>query len=102
MSLRRVLALPALTVLIAAGFVGGAAPGGQAQVPSGAWGSGTLTGAQLASLVALMRETPKGTRRWFLLGALAVVPFRASAKHHFKWASEQARTNPAWWNRALR
>ncbi len=54
MSLRRVLALPALTVLIAAGFVGGAAPGGQAQVPSGAWGSGTLTGAQLASLVALM------------------------------------------------
>src|SRR6266702_2839235 len=54
MSLRRVLALPALAVVVVAGFVGGAAPGGQAQAPSGAWGSGTLTSAQLASLVALM------------------------------------------------
>src|SRR6266700_481332 len=54
MSLRRVLALPALAVVVVAGFVGGAAPGGQAQAPSGAWGSGPLPSAQLASLVALM------------------------------------------------
>jgi beta-glucosidase len=54
MSMHRVLALPALAVVVVAGFVGGAAPGGQAQAPSGAWGSGTLSGAQLASLVALM------------------------------------------------
>lgn len=54
-----------------------------------------------AGLLALARETPKGARRWFLLGALAGVPFRFSAAHHFKWATEQARTNPAWWNRGL-
>lgn len=55
----------------------------------------------LASILALARETPKGMRRWFLLGAVTALPLRASATHHFKWASEQARTNPAWWNRGL-
>lgn len=55
----------------------------------------------LASALALWRETPRGARRWFVLGALNAIPFRASAKHHFTWATEQARTNPAWWNRGL-
>jgi hypothetical protein len=56
----------------------------------------------LSSLVALVRETPRGARRWFAVGALTALPFRASAKHHFTWAAEQARTNPQWWNRGLR
>lgn len=56
----------------------------------------------LSSAVAFVRETPRGVRRWFVLGAFTALPFRASAKHHFRWASEQARTNPAWWNRGLR
>ena len=55
----------------------------------------------LASALALVRETPKGDRRWFALGVLTALPFRASARHHFRWATEQARTNPAWWNRGL-
>lgn len=55
----------------------------------------------LASVLAFVRETPKGGRRWFVLGVLSGIPLRASAKHHFAWASEQARTNPAWWNRGL-
>jgi len=55
----------------------------------------------LASIGAFVREVPRGSRRWFVLGALNALPFRASAKHHFRWAAEQARTNPAWWNRGL-
>jgi hypothetical protein len=54
-----------------------------------------------AAALALARETPKGARRWFLLGAALAVPFRFSAAHHFKWAREKARTDPAWWNRGL-
>jgi hypothetical protein len=55
----------------------------------------------LASAAAFVRETPKGARKWFVLGVLNAIPLRASAKHHFAWATEQARTNPAWWNRGL-
>jgi hypothetical protein len=55
----------------------------------------------LAAVLACWRETPKGARRWFVLGVVNALPLRASAKHHFVWASEQARTNPAWWNRGL-
>ena len=51
---RRLLVSGAIAVVVAAGLVGGVAPGGQAQVPSGVWGSGTLTGSQLASLVGQM------------------------------------------------
>ena len=50
---------------------------------------------------ALIRETPRGLRRWAVVGFAAAVPLRASARHHFVWIREQARTNPAWWNRAL-
>jgi hypothetical protein len=55
----------------------------------------------VASVLALLRETPKGARRWFAIGLLNGIPLRLSAKHHFAWAAEQARTNPAWWNRGL-
>jgi hypothetical protein len=55
----------------------------------------------LASALALARETPRGARRWFAAGLLNGLPLRMSAEHHFAWASEQARANPAWWNRGL-
>ena len=55
----------------------------------------------LSALVALVKETPRGARRWAAAGALAAVPLRFSARHHFRWIKEQARANPAWWNRAL-
>jgi hypothetical protein len=55
----------------------------------------------LAALSALVVESPRGARRWALAGMLAAVPLRFSARHHFTWIKEQARTNPAWWNRAL-
>jgi hypothetical protein len=55
----------------------------------------------VASTLALLRETPRDSRKWFALGLLNVVPLRLSAKHHFAWAHDQARANPAWWNRGL-
>jgi hypothetical protein len=55
----------------------------------------------LAAALALARETSSGSRRWALAGMLAAVPLRFSARHHFRWIKEQARTNPAWWNRAV-
>jgi hypothetical protein len=55
----------------------------------------------LAALAALAAETPRGVRKWALVGVMASVPLRFSARHHFAWIREQARTNPAWWNRAL-
>ena len=55
----------------------------------------------LSSIAALLREVPKGSRRWFVLGVSNALFLRVSAKHHFRWAAEQARTNPAWWNRGL-
>ncbi len=56
----------------------------------------------LAAISALALETPRGTRRWALAGLVAALPLRFSARHHFSWIREQARRNPAWWNRALR
>lgn len=55
-----------------------------------------------SALAALALETPRGARRWGLAGLLAAVPLRASARHHFRWLSGQARSNPAWWNRGVR
>jgi hypothetical protein len=51
--------------------------------------------------LALALETPPRARRWVLAGVAAAVPLRWSARHHFTWIGEQARVNPAWWNRAL-
>ena len=55
----------------------------------------------LAAAAALALETPRRARGFALAGALAAVPLRWSARHHFTWIKEQARINPAWWNRAL-
>jgi hypothetical protein len=55
----------------------------------------------LSAGAALALDTPRRVRRWALAGALAAVPLRWSARHHFAWIKEQARSNPAWWNRAL-
>ncbi len=49
----------------------------------------------LSALAALALETPRGARRWGLAGLLAAVPLRASARHHFRWLVDQARSNPA-------
>jgi hypothetical protein len=54
-----------------------------------------------AGALALVREVPKSARGWFALGLINAIPLRMSATHHFAWAAEQARTNPAWWNRGL-
>src|SRR5207248_1382821 len=54
-----------------------------------------------AAGTALLIETPREARRWAVVGLLAAMPLRASARHHFHWIREQAETRPAWWNRAL-
>ncbi len=54
----------------------------------------------LSALVAVARETPRSWR-WGLAGVVASAPLRISARHHFRWLSEQAVANPAWWNRGL-
>jgi hypothetical protein len=64
--------------------------------------NGVLYAWAIAAVTALALETPPRARRWALVGALAAVPLRSSARHHFTWIKEQARVNPAWWNRALR
>jgi hypothetical protein len=58
-----------------------------------AWGA--------AAVAALLLETPRGSRKWALLGLTSVIPLRASARHHFDWVRKEARRNPAWWNRAF-
>ena len=54
-----------------------------------------------SAAAALAVETPREARRWALAGMLAAVPLRWSARHHFVWIKDQARSHPAWWNRAL-
>ena len=56
----------------------------------------------LAAVGALAKETPARSRRWAALGLLSTVLFRKSAEYHFRWATEQAKVNPQWWNRGLR
>jgi hypothetical protein len=57
-----------------------------------AWGA--------AAAFSIVRDIPRRHRRWALLG-LATVPLqRVSAARHFAWLGDQARTAPAWWNRA--
>lgn len=61
-----------------------------------------LLGWGLVALAAIRREPPRGARKWAVAGTLAALPMRTSAIHHFEWIREQARSNPAWWNRSLR
>jgi hypothetical protein len=59
-----------------------------------AWGATALAGLAL--------ETPQRARPWAIPGFAVAIALRPSARYHFRWITEQARTNPAWWNRALR
>jgi hypothetical protein len=45
---------------------------------------------------------PRHARPWALAGLLMAEPLRRSARHHFKWAREQARKDPDRWSPALR
>jgi hypothetical protein len=56
----------------------------------------------LAGALALALETPRHARRWAFLGILMGEPLRRSARHHFRWAREQARRHPDRWSPALR
>jgi hypothetical protein len=61
-----------------------------------------LHGWILAGALALVAETPPGARPWALAGLALGEPLRRSARHHFRWAREQARRDPARWSPALR
>ncbi len=56
----------------------------------------------VAATLAAVLETPRHARRWALAGLLMGEPLRRSARHHFKWAREQARKEPGKWSAALR
>ena len=56
----------------------------------------------LAAALALAFETPRHARVWALAGIAMGEPLRRSARHHFRWAREQARRDPARWSPALR
>jgi hypothetical protein len=58
-----------------------------------AWGA--------ASAISVLHEIPPRDRRWALVGLATLPLMRISAKHHFSWLTEQAATNPAWWNRGV-
>ncbi len=55
----------------------------------------------LVGLTAIVFEVPPHLRRTAVAGFAITFPFRKHARYHFNWVAEQARQNPAWWNRAL-
>jgi hypothetical protein len=60
-----------------------------------------LYGWGAASALSIAGEVRPGARRWALLGFATLPLLRRSARHHFSWLEQQARTNPAWWNRGV-
>ena len=60
-----------------------------------------LKGWFAASALALLREREPGTAPFALAGLLTGFPLLASARHHFAWAREQAKRDPARWSPAL-
>ena len=55
------------------------------------------------SVLSLAREAGPGSRRLGLIaGAINFPILLASARHHFRWAREQAERNPERWSPALR
>jgi hypothetical protein len=48
-----------------------------------------------------LAETERGDRRWLALGLAMAPVLRASARHHFAWAREQARLDPENWSQEL-
>jgi hypothetical protein len=60
-----------------------------------------LWGWGIASVLSLLTETAPGSRRFALAGLLNFPILLASARHHFRWAREQARREPERWSPAL-
>jgi len=60
-----------------------------------------LYGWMIPAGLALALETPRRWP-WGVAGFGVAMLFKKRASRHFDWVREQARTNPAWWNRALR
>jgi hypothetical protein len=58
-----------------------------------AWGA--------ASALSIVREIHPGNRKWALVGVATLPLLRRSAQHHFSWLTQEAVTNPAWWNRGV-
>ena len=56
----------------------------------------------IASALSLATETKPGSRRFALAGLLNFPILLASARHHFRWAREQAELEPERWSPALR
>jgi len=56
----------------------------------------------LSGALALLVETPRRAWPWALLGLALGEPLRRSARHHFRWAREQARREPHRWSPVLR
>jgi hypothetical protein len=54
------------------------------------------------SLTAIVRETPVRYRAASIAGLMASLPLMPVAQQHFRYMQQQARQNPAWWNRAYR
>lgn len=53
------------------------------------------------SVLSVLVEASRGSRRFALAGLLNFPILLASAKHHFDWAREQARLEPERWSAAL-
>jgi hypothetical protein len=70
----------------------------QAQLPAY---NGILWGWSAVSALAVLVEVPRQRRRWAVAGLLTAPIMVLSARHHFEWVRDQARTDPAWWNRAF-
>lgn len=71
---------------------------GEAQLPAYnavllAWG--------VAAALSLSTETGHGSRPFALAGLLSFPILLGSARHHFRWAREQARLDPQRWSPAL-
>jgi hypothetical protein len=60
-----------------------------------------LWGWGMASALSLLRETRRGSRGFAVAGLLNFPVLLFSARHHFRWAREQARREPERWSPAL-
>ncbi|MBA2505721.1 MAG: hypothetical protein H0V29_07230 [Thermoleophilaceae bacterium] len=60
-----------------------------------------LWGWLIGALGAIAFETRREHFKWAVLGFATGPGLIASAKHHFAWAAEQAREDPASWSPAL-
>jgi hypothetical protein len=70
-----------------------------AQLP---WYEAVLLAWAAGAVGSLAVDVGGGRRRWALVGVVAAPLLARSARHHFAWVTDQARTRPRWWNRAVR